>query len=117
MLMYIFAFLIGCGDAPKTSTPEPDDPGTPLDTADDTDTDDTDTDDTDDTDTDDTDVVEVDPIEEGRTATTICSAGGHVEGSSISGSFCFGAVDISPSPKATSASFQWQPGPYTAVSP
>lgn len=104
MLMYIFAFLIGCSENPKTGIPEPDDQGTPIDTADDTDTDDT-------------DVVEVDPIEEGRTATTICSAGGHVEGSSISGSFCFGAVDISPSPKATSASFQWQPGPYTAVSP
>jgi len=112
MLMYIFAFLIGCGDAPKTSIPEPDDQGTPLDTADDTDTDDTD-----DTDTDDTDVVEVDPIEEGRTGTTICTAGGHVEGSSISGSFCFGAVDISQGVQATSASFQWQPGPIYPVSP
>lgn len=115
MLMYIFAFLIGCGDSPEKSTPEPDDPGTPLDTADDTDTDDTDTSDTDDTD--DTDVAEVDPIEEGRTATTICSAGGHVEGSSISGSFCFGAVDISQGVQATSASFQWQPGPIYPVSP
>ena len=104
MLMYFFVLLIGCSENPKTGIPEPDDTGTSVDTADDTDTDDT-------------DVVEVDPIEEGRTATTICSAGGHVEGSTISGSFCFGAVDISPSPKATSASFQWQPGPYTAVSP
>jgi hypothetical protein len=110
MLMYIFAFLIGCSENPKTGTPEPDDQGTPIDTADDTDTNDT-------NDTDDTDVVEIDPIEEGRTATTICSAGGHVEGSSISGSFCFGAVDISQGVQATSASFQWQPGPYTAVSP
>jgi hypothetical protein len=115
MLMYISAFLIGCRDAPKTSTPEPEDPGPPIDTAEDTDTDDTDTDT--DTDTDDTDVVEVDPIEEGRTATTICSAGGHVEGSSISGSFCFGAVDMSPGVQATSASFQWQPGPIYPVSP
>ena len=112
MLMYLFVLLIGCGDSPEKSIPEPDDQGTPIDTADDTDTDDTD-----DTDTDDTDVVEVDPIEEGRTATTICSAGGHVEGSSISGSFCFGAVDISQGVQATSASFQWQPGPIYPVSP
>ena len=65
----------------------------------------------------DTDVVEVNPIEEARTANTICSSGGHVEGSSISGSFCFGAVDISASIRATSPSFQWQPGPIYPVSP
>ena len=95
MLIYIFGILIGCEDAPKTSAP----------------------DDTDATDTDDTEVVEVDPIEEDRTGTIICSAGGPVEGSSISGSFCFGAVDISSSTQATSASFQWQPGPIYPVSP
>lgn len=108
--MYLFVLLIGCGDSPEKSIPEPDDQGTPIDTADDTDTDDTD-------DTDVTDVVEVDPIEEDRTATTICTAGGHIEGSSISGSICFGAVDISQGVQATSASFQWQPGPIYPVSP
>ena len=102
MLMYLFTFFIGCGDSPEKSIPEPDDQAPPIDTADDTD---------------DTDIVEADPIEDGRTATTICSAGGQVEGASIHGSFCFGAVDISPSIQATSASFQWQPGPIYPVSP
>ena len=110
MLIYMFTLLLGCTEDPKTEQPDTDDTGSPLDTAQDTDTDDT-------NDTDDTDVVEVDPIEEGRTATTICSAGGHVEGSSISGSYCFGAVDISQGVQATSASFQWQPGPVYPVSP
>jgi len=110
MLIYMFTFLLGCTEEPKTQPPDRDDTGLPSDTAEDTETDDTD-------DTDDTDVVEVDPIEEGRTATTICSAGGHVEGSSISGSFCFGAVDISQGVQATSSSFQWQPGPVYPVSP
>ena len=82
MLIYMFTLLLGCTEDPKTEQPDTDDTGSPLDSAQDTDTDDT-------NDTDDTDVVEVDPIEEGRTATTICSAGGHVEGSSISGSYCF----------------------------
>ena len=107
MLIIMFTLLFGCSDETKTEPFDSVDTGLPTDTAEGTDT----------NETEDTDVVEVDPIEEGRTATTICSAGGHVDGSSISGSFCFGAVDISPSPKATSASFQWQPGPYTAVSP
>ena len=114
MLMYLFALLIGCGGSSEKNTPEPDDSGTSIDTAE-ADTGDVDTSDT--GDTDDTEVVEGDPIEEGRTATTICSAGGHVEGSSISGSFCFGAVDISQGVQATSASFQWQPGPIYPVSP
>ena len=106
MLMHLL-FFIGCNDS-KIDNPDTGDSGIPLDTADDSDTADT---------GDDTDVVEVDPIEEGRTGTTICSAGGHVEGASISGSFCFGAVDISSSTRATSASFQWQPGPIYPVSP
>ena len=114
MLMYIFAFIIGCGGSSEKNTSEPDDSGTSIDTTE-ADTGDVDTSDT--GDTDDTEVVEADPIEEGRTATTICSAGGHVEGSSISGSFCFGAVDISQGVQATSASFQWQPGPIYPVSP
>ena len=82
MLMYLFALLIGCGGRSEKNTPETDDSGTSIDTAE-ADTGDVDTSDT--GDTDDTEVVEGDPIEEGRTATTICSAGGHVEGSSISG--------------------------------
>ena len=65
----------------------------------------------------DTEVVEEEPIEEGRTSNTFCSAGGYVEGSTISGSFCFGAVDVSAAPQATSNSFTWQPGPFTTVSP
>ena len=112
MLIFMFTLLLGCIEDSKTDSPGTDDTGSPSDTGQDT----NDTDDTD-TDTDDTDVVEVDPIEEGRTATTICSAGGQVEGSSISGSFCFGAVDISQGVQATSASFQWQPGPIYPVSP
>ena len=108
MLIYMFTLLLGCTEDPKIEQPDTDDTGSSSDTAQDTD---------DTNDTDDTDVVEVDPIEEGRTATTICSAGGHVEGSSISGSFCFGAVDISQGVQATSASFQWQPGPIYPVSP
>ena len=109
MLIYMFTLLLGCTEDPKTEQPDTDDQVLRW-IALVTDTDDT-------NDTDDTDVVEVDPIEEGRTATTICSAGGHVEGSSISGSFCFGAVDISQGVQATSASFQWQPGPIYPVSP
>ena len=106
MLMYVLTFLLGCLDNLEKSITEPDDPTT-----------------TGDIDSDDSgvsenpEVVEVDPIEEGRTSTTICSAGGQVTGSSIHGSFCYGAVDISPSPKATSSSFTWQPGPYTTVTP
>ena len=110
MLIYMFTLLLGCTEDPKIEQPDTDDTGSPSDTA-------QDTDDTNDTDTDDTDVVEVDPIEEGRTATTICSAGGHVESSSLSGSYCFGAVDISSGVQATSTSFQWQPGPIYPVSP
>ena len=89
----------------------------------DTDTSDTDTSDTEpdtsDTDTDtDTDTdADTDSIDEGRTGNAVCAAGGHVQGSTVSGSFCLGAVDISPSTQSTSASFQWQPGPTTAVSP
>lgn len=112
MLIYMFTLLFGCIEDPKTETPNTNDTGSPSDTAQDTD----DTNDTD-TDTDDTDIVEVDPIEEGRTATMICSAGGPVESSSLSGSYCFGAVDISSGVQATSASFQWQPGPIYPVSP
>ena len=113
----LISLLSGCSETfnKEGKIDEPSDTG--LEDTDNTDADTSDTDTSDTDDTDDTDVVEVDPIEEGRTAITICSAGGRVEGSSISGSYCFGAVDISPSPKATSASFQWQPGPYTAVSP
>ena len=108
MLIYMFTLLLGCTEDPKVEQPDTDDTGSSSDTAQDTD---------DTNDTDDTDVVEVDPIEEGRTATTICSAGGHVEGPAISGSYCFGAVDISSGVQATSASFQWQPGPVYPVSP
>ena len=104
MLIYMFTLLLGCTEDPKTEQLDTDDTGSPSDTAQDTDTDDT-------------YIVEVDSIEKGRTATTICSAGGQVEGSSISGSFCFGAVDISQGVQATSASFQWQPGPIYPVSP
>ena len=66
MLIYMFTLLLGCTEDPKTEQPDTDDTGSPLDSAQDTTLDDT-------NDTDDTDVVEVDPIEEGRTATTICS--------------------------------------------
>ena len=99
----------------------------------DTDTSDTDTDtDTSDTDTSDTDTSDTEPdtsdtdtgtdsdtdsLDEGRTGNAVCAAGGHVQGSTVSGSFCLGAVDINPSTQSTSASFQWQPGPTTAVSP
>ena len=99
--------MLACNGTPEKGISDPDVQDTLTDTAPDTD----------DTDTDDLDVVEEDPIEEGRTATTICTAGGYVEGSFISGSFCFGAVDISQGVQATSASFQWQPGPIYPVSP
>ena len=105
MLMYLFALLIGCNENTKIVTLEPDVQDSPIDTGSNKD------------DTDVPDIVEVDPMEKSKTATTICTAGGYVEGSSISGSFCFGAVDISPTPQVTSPSYTWQPGPYTAVSP
>ena len=70
------------------------------------------------TDTSDSAVVEeVDPDEEGRQGQVICSSGGSVSSSNFSGSFCFGAVDLSSSPTATSANYTWHAGPMTKVSP
>ena len=70
------------------------------------------------TDTSDSSVVEeVDPDEEGRQGQVICSSGGSVSSSNFSGSFCFGAVDLSSSPTATSANYTWHAGPMTKVSP
>jgi len=78
---------------------------------------DTGTADTDTSDTADTDVTEEDPDEEGRTGQVICASGGSVSSSSFSGSFCFGAVDLSSAPTATSNNYTWHAGPMTAVSP
>ena len=126
--------LMACSTNPKPDDPSVYDTGASSDNTDtsdtdssdtdtsDTDSSDTDTSDTDtsDTDTSDTDTgtdTDTDSIEDGRTGSTVCAAGGHVQGSSVSGSFCLGAVDISPSTQSTSASFQWQPGPTYTVSP
>ena len=78
---------------------------------------DTGTADTDTADTVDTDIVEEDPDEEGRTGQVICASGGSVSSSNFSGSFCFGAVDLSSAPTATSSNYTWHAGPMTAVSP
>jgi len=108
LLIFTFSFLIACGEVPKTSIPEPEDQGTPLDTGDTAEP----------TDTGDSGVVEeVDPDEEGREGQVICSSGGSVSSSNFSGSFCFGAVDLSSSPTATSANYTWHAGPMTKVSP
>ena len=73
---------------------------------------------TDTADTSDSGVVEeVDPDEEDREGQVICSSGGSVSSSNFSGSFCFGAVDLSSSPTATSANYTWHAGPMTKVSP
>lgn len=62
-------------------------------------------------------VGEIDPDEEGREGQVICSSGGSVSSSNFSGSFCFGAVDLSSSPTATSVNYTWHAGPMTKVSP
>ena len=122
----LILFFWACSSDPKPDNNSEIDTGAAsgdTDTSDtDTDTSDTDTSDTDtsDTDTSDTDTgndTDTDSLDEGRTGNAVCAAGGHVQGSTVSGSFCLGAVDISPSTQSTSASFQWQPGPTTAVSP
>ncbi|MEC8278481.1 MAG: hypothetical protein VXZ96_06985 [Myxococcota bacterium] len=106
--------LMACSTNPKPEDPSVYDTGA---SSDNTDTSDTDTSDTDTSDTDTSTDTDTDSIEDGRTGSTVCAAGGHVQGSSVSGSFCLGAVDISPSTQSTSASFQWQPGPTYTVSP
>ena len=65
----------------------------------------------------DTAVAEVDPDEEGREGQVICASGGSVSSSNYSGSFCFGAVDVSSSPTASSSNYTWHAGPMTKVSP
>ena len=64
-----------------------------------------------------TDELEVNTIDPNRQGHSICSAGGTVQGSSISGSICFAPVDLNAGTPSTSASFQWQPGPIAPVSP
>ena len=105
LLLSILACAPDKDNPPDTGS---DDTGTTTDTADTADT----------TDTSDSGVVEeVDPAEEGREGQVICSSGGSVSSSNFSGSFCFGAVDLSSSPTATSANYTWHAGPMTKVSP
>ena len=61
--------------------------------------------------------VVVDPDEEGREGQVICASGGSVSSSNYSGSFCFGAVEVSSSPTASSSNYTWHAGPMTKVSP
>ena len=107
--MLLLLSILAC--APDKDNPTDtgsDDTGTTTDTADTADT----------TDTSDSGVVEeVDPDEEGRQGQVICSSGGSISSDSYSGSFCFGAVDLSSSPTATSANYTWHAGPMTKVSP
>ena len=60
--------------------------------------------------------VAEDESEIDKTGQAFCSAGGFVQGEGISGSFCFGAVDIAAAP-ISSGVYTWQPGPFTRVSP
>ena len=103
--LFLFMFLMGC-----TEEKPPEDTFSP-------DTGALDTSDPDPIDTADTAVAEEDSDEEGRTGQVICASGGSVSNSNISGSFCFGAVDLSSSPTATSSNYIWHAGPMTAVSP
>ncbi len=76
--------------------------------------------DTGDAETDDTnesDLEDLDNTELNRKGQVRCSAGGLIQGSSISGSYCFAPVDLSSGTPSTSTSYQWQPGPITPVSP
>ena len=104
--MLLLLSILAC--APDKDNP-PDtgseDTGTTTDTADTADTSDSGV------------VEEVDPDDEGREGQVICSSGGSVSNSNFSGSFCFGAVDLSSSPTATSANYTWHAGPITKVSP
>jgi len=103
--LFFSIFLMGCTEEKDPNDTSNSDTGTA----------DTDTSDT--ADTADTDIVEEDPDEEGRTGQVICASGGSVSSSNFSGSFCFGAVDLSSAPTATSSNYTWHAGPMTAVSP
>ena len=107
--MFLLLSFLAC--APDKENPPDtgaDDTGTTTDTADTSEP----------NDTADSGVVEdIDPDEEGRHGQVICSSGGSVSSSNFSGSFCFGAVDLSSSPTATSANYTWHAGPMTKVSP
>ena len=111
IVLTMLLYPLGCGD--KEPANESD-----VDTDTDTDTDtDSDTDADTDTDTDTDSDTDVDSTAEGRTGTTLCAAGGAVEGDAVSGSFCFGPVDISSAPTSSSANYTWQAGPFTPISP
>ena len=111
--LLLLVWVVGCSlGYDKEGVPPNTETDTDTDTDSDTDTD-TDTDTDSDTDTD----AEPDSIAEGRTGVTVCTSGGAVSNAQMSGSFCFAPVDIVSGTTATSASFQWQPGPVTPVSP
>ena len=77
----------------------------------------TDTGDAETDDTNESDLEDLDNTELNRKGQVRCSAGGLIQGSSISGSYCFAPVDLSSGTPSTSTSYQWQPGPITPVSP
>ena len=60
----------------------------------------------------------IDPIAEGREQPIItCSAGGYIQNSGISGSFCFAPIALGSKPLSTSSNYTWQVGSTLLVSP